>query len=281
MSKIRQPEILFKPKKSLGQNFLFDQQSLNKIVEFCLINDNSRIIEIGPGYGSLTRLLAKVSNKKVFAIEKDDKLFNWLTLNVSDENIDFVLGDALNINWESFISERKILSQKENDLIVVGNLPYNISNQILINLLENNHLFKRIIFLVQKEVGQRWVASPFKYKNKYSNFSVFVNYFCNVNLALEVLNKLFKPVPKVDGVLVCLEIKKDLPVEFNEKKFFSFIRNCFRFRRKTLFNNIKSFFGEESKIKITFEKFRYGEKIRPQDLSLQDYIYLFKEILSS
>lgn len=268
--------IFFKPKRSLGQNFLFDEKILDRIATACSVDQDSKLIEIGPGYGSLTRLLSKASRSEVFAIEKDESLFNWLTLNLANERINFTLADALEVDWESFIASKELTGSE--DLIVVGNLPYNISNQLLINLLENNHLFKRMIFLVQKEVGQRWVASPTSYKSNYSNLSIFVEYFCKSTLLFEIPKESFKPVPAVDGALIQLEVRKDLPTTFQRRKFFTFVRNCFRFRRKTLYNNIKSFSVNQQKTKLAFEKFGYQEKVRPQDLSLKDYIALFEEL---
>jgi 16S rRNA (adenine1518-N6/adenine1519-N6)-dimethyltransferase len=150
---------------------------------------------------------------------------------------------------------------------------------LISNLIEKKHLFKGFVFLVQKEVGQRWVANPLSYKNKYSNLSVFINYFCNTSLAFEIPKSFFKPVPEVDGALIYLEIKNNFQSDLDENKFFAFVRNCFRFRRKTLFNNLKSFCGEDDRIKKTFEKLNYNEKIRPQDLSLQDFLSLFDEFL--
>ncbi|WNE41553.1 MAG: Ribosomal RNA small subunit methyltransferase A [Mycoplasmataceae bacterium] len=269
-------KLAFKPQRSLGQNFLSSQEYLNKIVESCLINKNSRIIEIGPGYGTLTKLLIKESSESIVSIEKDENLFNWLNTNLSDSSkVDFILGDALDIDWEELIKDK--FHSEENEIIVVGNLPYNISNKLISNLLEKRHLFKKLVFLVQKEVGQRWVANPLKYKNKYSNLSVFINYFCDTSLNFEIPKKFFKPVPEVDGALICLNLKPNNSIDLEEKKFFSFVKNCFRFRRKTLFNNLKSFWGDENKINAAFEKLAYDEKIRSQDLFLRDFLLLFNE----
>lgn len=272
-------KLAFKPQRSLGQNFLSSQEYLNKIVDACSINKNSRIIEIGPGYGTLTRLLIKKSSEHIISIEKDENLFNWLNINLTDSsNVDFILGDALEIDWEKLIKDK--FPSEENEIIVVGNLPYNISNRLISNLLDKGHLFKKLVFLVQKEVGQRWVASPLKYKNKYSNLSVFINYFCDTSLNFEIPKKLFKPVPEVDGALISLNLKPRIPSDLEEKKFFLFVKNCFRFRRKTLFNNLKSFWGNEDKINNAFEKLSYNEKIRSQDLFLQDFFSLFNEFYS-
>jgi 16S rRNA (adenine1518-N6/adenine1519-N6)-dimethyltransferase len=271
-------KLLFRPQKKLGQNFLSSNEYLKKIVSACLINNNTRILEIGPGYGSLTKLLSKTNCKSLTSIEKDPNLFKWLSSpNSGDwsDKIEFFLGDALEIEWDKFIKENISLSD-DDEVIIVGNLPYYISNILIGKLLEKKHLFKRLVFLVQKEVAQRWVATPFKYKNKYSNLSIFINYSCNSELLFEIPKKFFKPVPEVDGGLVVLEINSLSSKHIlDEDKFFLFVRNCFKFRRKTLFNNIKSFWGNENEIKEIFKSLEYDEKIRPQDLSLEDFLKLF------
>ena len=270
-------KLFFRPQRSLGQNFLSSDLYLKKIISACSINSNSVILEIGPGYGSLTKLLSQTDCKKLISIEKDPNLFQWLNNNSIKwpSKVDFFLNDALEIEWDDFLKNNVSLSS-DDELIIVGNLPYYISNILIGNLLEKRHLFKRLVFLVQKEVAQRWVASPFKYKNKYSNLSIFINYSCDTELLFEIPKRFFKPIPEVDGALVILEIKI-IPTEniLNENKFFLFVRNCFKFRRKTLFNNIKSFWGNEDEIKEIFKIFEYDEKIRPQDLSLDDFLKLF------
>lgn len=276
MASSSQAKIFFKPKRSLGQNFLFEEKMLRAIAAACSVGGDSKLIEIGPGYGTLTRLLSKNSANTVFAIEKDADLFSWLSANLAKEAVDFTMADALEIDWPSFLTSKQLTV--DDELIIVGNLPYNISNHLLSNLLEHHQLFKRMVFLVQKEVGQRWVATPTYYKNKYSNLSVFISYFCEASLLFEVPRGAFKPVPEVDGALVRLEIKKDLPSNFHNKKFFTFVRNCFRFRRKTLYNNIKSFSLDQEKARLALKELGYQEKVRPQDLSLENYISLFNKL---
>lgn len=270
-------KIIFKARKSLGQNFLFNNDYLKKIVSVCQINDKSRVIEIGPGYGSLSKLLSNATSRPIISIEKDENLFNWLVSNLSENKINFVLEDAKIINWSEFLKNKSLFCD-DDEIVVTGNLPYNISNEIIINLIKERKFFKRFIFLVQKEVAQRWVASPINYKNKYSNFSVFINYFCKTSLLFEIPRKFFNPIPKVDGALVFLEVKETFSSNLEEKKFFTFVKNCFCFRRKTLYNNLKSFWIKDEKIKKVFQNFNFSSKIRPQDLSLENYLILFNEI---
>ena len=270
-------KIIFKPQKKLGQNFLFNNEYLKKIVNACQINDKSKIIEIGPGYGSLSKLLGACSSNSVISIEKDKKLFDWLIDNMTGHNVNFVLNDATTINWNEFLKNNNLFG-KGDEVIVVGNLPYNISNEVILKLINFRKLFKRFVFLVQKEVAQRWVANPNYFKHKYSNFSILVNYFCKSFFLFEVPKKLFYPVPKVDGALVVLEIKDNFPGDLNEQLFLNFTKNCFRFRRKTLSNNLKSLWMKNDKIEEIFDSLNLSRTIRPQDLSIENYLTLFNKI---
>ena len=150
MKKNASPKILFPPNKELGQNFLFDKNYLQKIVASCPIADNTVIIEIGSGYGSLTNSLAKTNCQKVVSIEKDPKLFRWLEENNKNDKIIYLRQDALQINWPEFCSQ-----YKDSSLIIVGNLPYYITNSLIVDLLFHYQLFNYLVFLVQKEVGQK------------------------------------------------------------------------------------------------------------------------------
>ena len=116
----------------------------------CPVNANTIIIEVGSGYGSLTNLLAETDCKKVVSLEKDIKLFEWLEKNNKNSKITYFHQDALQINWSDFCSQ-----YKDNSLIIVGNLPYYITNSLIVDLLFNYRLFKSLVFLVQKEVGEK------------------------------------------------------------------------------------------------------------------------------
>ena len=123
-------ELPYQPNKDLGQNFIFDKNYLCKIVDNFSIDSNTIIIEIGSGYGSLTNLLAETNCQKVISLEKDEKLFQWLEKNNKNDKITYFCQDALLINWEKFC-----LEYKNSSIIIVGNLPYYITNSLIINLL--------------------------------------------------------------------------------------------------------------------------------------------------
>ena len=285
MKKTVSTKIIFPPNQALGQNFLFDKNYLRKIVAYCPIDTNTIIIEIGSGYGNLTNFLAETDCQKVVGLEKDPKLYQWLVENNQNNKIVYFQADALKINWPEFCSEYKgnFARNAELSLIIVGNLPYYLTNSLIVDLLFNYRLFSSLVFLVQKEVGQKWVASPRQHSSQYSALSVFINHLAETKLALGVPAQIFIPVPLVDGALIV--IKPRISINMTKEKlvsFLHFLKNCFRFRRKTLLNNLYSFAGNYKK---EWEKYfvenNYSAKIRPQNLAPTEYwkLFLFWKIL--
>lgn len=289
----------YQPSKKLGQNFLFNQNYLQRIVENCSIGPDTIIIEIGSGYGSLTNMLAETVCQKVISIEKDFRLFKWLGVNnPKPDKVFFLCQDVLQINWPQFC-----LEYKNFPIIIVGNLPYYLVNSLIINLLPYHYLFKSLIFLVQKEVAWRWAATPQKYKKEYSALSVYISLIAQVETPFLVPKQSFFPVPAVDGALVCLKIKPELeinktltkwisndlskssaPNEFHQRtlqkvnltKFFKFLKNCFRYRRKIFWNNLLTASYSEKKIQAVFFQLGYDKDIRAQNLMLQDFLNVYK-----
>lgn len=259
-------KILFKPNKKLGQNFLLDKYYLNEIIKNIDIDDKTLIIEIGSGYGNLTELLEKTACKKIISFEKDKKIFEWLKENKKLKKTKYINIDVLLIDWENFC--KKFI---EFSIVIVGNLPYYISNFLLIELLFNYKLFKSMVFLVQKEVGKKWNSDI-----DYSSLSVLINYLSETKLFFEIPRIFFNPRPKVDGILISL-IPKNIIISKKETiDFFRFLKNCFRFRRKTLLNNLLNFLQKDKKlIEYYFFKNSYNLKIRPQNLNSQEYWNLF------
>jgi 16S rRNA (adenine1518-N6/adenine1519-N6)-dimethyltransferase len=264
--------MFYPPNKGLGQNFLFDKNYLRKIVNNCPINPETIIIEIGSGYGSLTNLLAETNCQKIISLEKDKNLFQWLEKNNKNEKVIYLNQDALAFNWEKFC-----LEYQNSSIIIVGNLPYYITNSLIVNLLFNYRLFTSLVFLVQKEVGQKWAASPHKYFSQYSSLSVFINYLAEIKIVLEVPSRIFNPSPSVDGVLVIINPYKNSEVAKEQlTSFLGFLKNCFRFRRKTLWNNLLSFSGNlDQEWEKYFSEKNYPMKIRPQNLTAKEYYNLF------
>lgn len=214
-------------KKHLGQNFLFDPSILHRLVEASDINPTDTVLEIGPGYGSLTAILAGIAGK-VIAIELDDDLFSRLQGKFRGcGNVILVHGDALAYDYESLQPFR-----------VVANIPYYITTPIIFRLMEAGKLLKSMTLTIQKEVAERIVAAP---GNKdYGVLSIAVQYHADAKMEFTIPRTAFKPVPKVDSAVVNITMLDRPRVAVKaEKFFFTVVRTAFSQRRKTLSNALK------------------------------------------
>ncbi|MBU4692099.1 16S rRNA (adenine(1518)-N(6)/adenine(1519)-N(6))-dimethyltransferase RsmA [Mycoplasma zalophi] len=249
-----------KAKKSLGQNFLEDKNILFKIANATDI-ENKTVIEIGPGQGALTKLLVKKA-KKVIAYEIDKDMIEILQSDIKDDNFELIHADFLKEN----------LSSIEKNSVIVANIPYYITSDILFKIFDNYDKFSKAIILMQKEVAQRIIAEP-STKN-YSKLTVSSNYFCNVKKLFDVSPNAFNPVPKVWSSVVYFEFKHD--IEFNTAEFLEFIKLCFSFKRKKLLNNLLIKYSKET-ILSKFNLLNLNENTRAQELNLETFKMLFKE----
>ena len=190
---------MIKAKKSLGQNFLIDKNIIEKISSILDIKNKS-ILEVGPGTGNLTSSLLKKKPKKFYVIEKDSELVSFLKKEFDDQII-IIEGDILNIN-ENLLSKEK--------LIVFGNLPYNISTEILckwiLNLNDKNIWFTNLILMFQKEVADR-IISEYN-SSKYGRLSVLANWKLNIKKIIDIKPNCFSPKPKIDSSLLYFSPKK-------------------------------------------------------------------------
>ena len=188
-----------KSKKSLGQNFLIDENILDLICSLGNINTKDNVIEIGPGTGNLTKLISLKKPKKLIVVEKDKKLSELLN-NKFTKNITIINDDFLNLDNNFF---------NYSNLILFGNLPYNISSQILVKLIKifyNNYKYKKIILMFQKEVADRIIA---KYNTKnYGRLSVIANLSMDVEKIKDIGPNSFRPIPKVISTILCFKPKK-------------------------------------------------------------------------
>ena len=189
---------MIKAKNSLGQNFLIDHKVLNAIVE-CFDICNKTVLEIGPGTGNLTNYILEKNPKKVFVIEKDDKLAENLKFKYTNL-INIINDDVLNIDENSLFDER---------VVVFGNLPYNISTKILskwITNIRNNFWFEALVLMFQKEVADRIVAN-FN-TSSYGRLSILANWKLKINKIIDIKPSSFKPKPKIDSSLLFLHQKR-------------------------------------------------------------------------
>lgn len=258
--------------KSLGQNFLIDGNIVKNIVEKSGITDEDIVLEIGPGFGTLTEELA-LNAKKVIAIEKDNRLMEVLDYTLQNyDNVKIINEDFLKIDLEKiFIEEAE--GQK---LKVVANLPYYITTPILERIIENKKYFSTVSVMVQEEVARRVVASP---NNKdYGSLTLYLEYNCEKEILMKVPRTVFMPSPKVDSAILYLKlVHRDLDVD--EDYLFKFIRSGFTKRRKNIMNSLSKGFVNVSKeeLKEILSSLELSGNLRAENLSLQDYINITKK----
>lgn len=250
----------FNFKKKYGQNFLQDKNIINNIVNSTNPTNKDLIIEIGPGGGALTRILKKYGAKLLaYEIDKDAQTY----LNeLLDDNTKVIYDDFLNRNIQDDIKDLNY-----NNLYIIGNLPYYITTPIITKIIESNLNVKEMVFMVQKEVAERFSAKP--KSREYGSISVFLNYFFDIKNLFVVGKKCFYPVPNVDSAVIKLSKKENiLDVDIN--KFSSFVKDCFQFKRKNLRNNLKKY--DLVKIQNILIENGYSLDNRAEDLPFEVFI---------
>ena len=256
---------MIKAKKSLGQNFLVDENILNKIVSIVKIKNKS-ILEIGPGTGNLTSHILKSGSKKLIVVEKDKNLSIFLNKKFKDK-INIINEDILKIN------EKKIYKEK---LIVFGNLPYNISTEILakwiLNLESKDYWFNFLILMFQKEVANR-IISEFNSSN-YGRLSILANWRLDIKKICDIEPSSFSPKPKVDSSLLFFKPKKNFYKFNNPKNLEKITRVFFNQRRKKLKRPYNLIFQNNFDI---LRKLKIDLNLRPHNLSHEMYYELTKE----
>ena len=253
------------PKKSLGQNFLIDKNIIEKIVEIGSIKKNDKVLEVGPGNGELTEYILKKNPKKLFVIEKDTNLAKYLKEKFN-EKINIINEDILR-TYESSISKDKI--------IVFGNLPYNISTQILSKWITNDvekKWYKKFILMFQKEVADRILAKT--NSSSYGRLSILSNWKLEVKKVLDIKASCFKPKPKIDSTLLSFTPKEKIFLIKNPKNLEKITRIFFNQRRKMIKNPLKQIFKDPYKI---VDKLKLNINLRPQNLEPLTYFKITEE----
>jgi 16S rRNA (adenine1518-N6/adenine1519-N6)-dimethyltransferase len=254
-----------KNKKSLGQNFLIDKNIIKKIIKIGNITSNDSILEIGPGTGNLTEYLIDKKPKEIFVIEKDANLISILSKKF--ENKLKIIEDDVLMHDQSKLSKEK--------LIVFGNLPYNISTQILCKWIIdiNSRLwFKKLILMFQKEVADRILASP---NNKnYGRISIIVKWGLEIKKEFDLNPSCFKPSPKVNSTLLSFQPKKKLFKLKDPKNLEKITRIFFSQRRKMIKNPLKQIFKD---LYIINKNLNLDLNLRPENLDPNTYFLITKE----
>ncbi len=256
---------MIKAKKSLGQNFLIDKNIINKIVNTIDIK-NRYILEIGPGTGNLTSSLLEKSPKKFYVIEKDTQLSLKLKEKFKDELI-IINDDILKIN-ENLISDK--------ELIVFGNLPYNISTEILckwiLNLDSQNLWFSNLVLMFQKEVADR-IISKFNSPN-YGRLSILAKWRLEIKKITDIKPNCFFPKPKVDSSLLFFSPKTKFTKFNNPKNLEKITRVFFNHRRKMIKKPFNKMFPKKEEL---LNKLQISLNLRPHNLDFETYYNLTSE----
>jgi 16S rRNA (adenine1518-N6/adenine1519-N6)-dimethyltransferase len=273
---------LIRAKKSLGQNFLIDASVSHRIVDSVAPRPTDIIIEIGPGTGALTGLLAE-RGCRVIAVELDRRLGEELKAKLTRfENLSVVWHDALRLDWADFIRNATRDLKVENGtseprrIRVVANLPYYISTAIIEKLLTQRGRLFDMTLMLQKEVVERITSGPGS--RDYGYLSVVVQYYCEASKLFLVPPTAFEPVPKVDSAVVRLVFRERPAVEVHdEARFFAVVRACFAQRRKTILNNLKAATSQmnfSSSMEDALRAAGVEPKRRAETLSLDEFAAL-------
>lgn len=260
--------------KKFGQNFLIDNNVINKIIKIADFKGEDGIIEIGAGLGHLTNDLLN-NAQKVVAIEIDKKLVLVLEQELMvHKNLKIINEDFLNLDLKKIINEEFTTKQK---IHIVANLPYYITSQIVLKLLENIELFNSLTLMMQKEVAQRFCAKP---KTKiYNNLSVMCQFYCDVKIIFDVSPYSFIPIPNVTSSVVYFKVNPKLQLS-EPQLFWKFVRSCFFNKRKTLVNNLSIYLNSKEKAVSFINDLAWSLTIRSEELTFSMFYQLFTIINS-
>ena len=256
--------MIFKAKKSLGQNFLVDKNILKLIANSTKIEKSDEIIEIGPGTGNLTEFLLKKNPKKIYLIEKDENLVNFLK-NKFSKNLNIINEDILKFSKKNLLN---------NNTIIFGNLPYNISSQILVKFIinKNKFKFKKLVFMFQKELADRILAKV--NSSNYGRFSILARWKFNIEKVIDIKPNSFLPKPKVFSSLLIFDPKTPL-INFKNPKNLEYVTKVFfNQRRKKIKKPINILFKNSLDIS---KKLNLNLDLRPQNISPEIFYKLTKE----
>lgn len=264
----------FKFSKSLGQNFLIDDNVIDKIIAGSRLSETDKIIEVGPGIGTLTREMGKTA-QNVVAIEIDKTLIPILKETLADlDNVEVVNEDILKVDIQGLINEKL----DGGPVKLIANLPYYITTPIVMKFLEEDIPVTDIVVMVQKEVADRMNAKPST--KDYGALSVAVQYYCDTEIVAKAPRHMFVPQPKVDSIVIGLHVRSERKYKVdNEDIFFKTVKASFGQRRKTLLNSLGGLgFLTKDQIKEALQDANIDAKRRGETLSIDEFANLSNEI---
>lgn len=260
----------FDYKKSLGQNFLKDNNVVEKIVSAINYEDNNLVIEIGPGSGAMTKELLK---RVDFAIlyEIDTRLEKILFKELSDYvNYELIFDDFLKRNISNDLSKYNY-----DNLYIVANLPYYITTPIINKIVSDKIPVKEMVIMIQKEVADRLSSKPGS--RDYGQITVFLNYFFEIEKVLTVSKNCFVPKPKVDSAVIKMKRREQKELVKDEEFFEKIVKDSFRFKRKTIKNNLSNY--DLKKIDIILNKYGFDINTRSECIPYYVFVEIANELL--
>lgn len=256
-------------KKKYGQNFLKDNSVVNRIVNTCDVDENSLVIEVGPGGAIMTKELAKRAGN-VLAYEIDTDLKDELNKRLSNfGNVNILFQDFLDSDIK-----KDLENYKYSKLFFISNVPYYITTPIILKLIFSGLYFDKVVMMVQKEVGDRFSTLPGC--KEYGSITVLLNYFYDVKKEFFVSRKEFVPEPNVDSVIVSFVEKKE-KLLLNDFDFFqTLLHDCFQFKRKNIRNNLKKY--DLSVVEKILNKYGFDLNVRAEMLDVCVFVDLANEL---
>ena len=258
-------------KKNYGQNFIVEPGIVEKIARLSKADENTAVIEIGPGIGALTEQLAKVSGQ-VLAFEIDDRLIDVLADTLSEyPNVKVIHQDFLQSDLNEVVDELK--KQKEK-VYVCANLPYYITTPILFKIFESKADIPVITVMMQKEVADRFTALVST--KDYNALSVIVQYQYQVAQVMKIPKTIFNPRPAIDSSVVQFTRITPAREAEDEPRFYEMVKGCFKQRRKTLYNNFREYLQDKDKAAEIIEKAGLQPSMRAESMTLDQFLDLYE-----
>lgn len=249
-------------KKKYGQNFLLDENIIDKIVFSSQIADNALVIEIGVGSGNLTRKIAEVASN-VIGYEIDKKLEPIIQGSLDNiTNVEIIYDDFLKRDIKADIDKYKC-----NNIYVIANLPYYITTPIITKLINDNINIDKMIIMVQKEVGARLNAKPDT--KEYNSLTIFLNYYFEISKLFDVSRNAFMPKPNVDSSIIELKKREKRLLLSNQSLFFNIVRDSFQHKRKNLKNNLIKY--NLKAIEDVLKKYNLDLTVRAEHLTIEQF----------
>lgn len=261
-------------KKTYGQNFIIEPRVVEKIAAAAISDENQLCIEIGPGIGALTQMLCE-NSKHVVAYEIDERMPEVLRNEIASDHLEIILQDFLTVDVDQAIAQFR---QPGQGVVFASNLPYYITTPILFKLFEAKEPIDAITVMMQKEVGQRFLAQASA--KEYNALSVIWQYKCDCKKVMDVSRHVFWPSPRVDSVVLQFTFHHKYHYA-NEAAFFWLVKSCFVQRRKTIYNNLQNALKDKELALQMLEKAGIAPSKRAQQCQLEDFMRLFEANESS